>query len=123
MQDLNAFNLPLSADTNLDLITTDFFQTVQNIAECLDSDTSLCNFQASCRSAREAIEGDNFSLWRRRYISNFEPTGWDQSENSKYKKAYHDQRKVLKNGAIFVEGRSLKERTCLNLMKELIVGE
>jgi hypothetical protein len=47
-------------------------ETVQLIASFLDYDSDLCNFKYISQGARDAVDADNQSFWRRRFLQYFE---------------------------------------------------
>ena len=85
-----------------------------------------------CRSTLDAVDADNCSFWRRRFLDYFEkPTTGVSFEantnaawnNVAYKKAYQKRRSALKNGAKFAVGASKRETECLEVLRDLVVGE
>ena len=100
-----------------------FFQTTQHIASYLEYDSDVCNFRLICRSTLDAVEGDKFTFWRRRFLTCFETPRWPPSGNILYRDAYQKRRRLLKNGAAFTTGESQREIDCLELLKSLAVGE
>lgn len=47
-------------------------ETVQHIASQSTYDSDLCNFRLICRSTHDAVDADNCSFWRRRFLDLFE---------------------------------------------------
>ena len=96
-------------------------ETIQNIASCVDYDSELCNFRLICRSTLDAVDADNCSFWRRRFLGCFEkPT--TVLDNVAFKKAYQKHKGVLKCGAVFVKGDGKRERECLEVVRDLVLG-
>lgn len=103
-------------------------ETSQQIASYLDSDTDLCSFRLSCHATDDAVNADSYSFWRMRFISQFEKPDWKTKgkklvDNQKYKEQYQLRKRVLKNGAVFMAGESGKEKLCLAVLRELILGK
>ena len=47
-------------------------ETIQHIASFLEYDSDLCNFKYISQGARDAVDADNHSFWRRRFLQYFE---------------------------------------------------
>ena len=97
-------------------------ETNQHIASFLDYDSDICNFRLICRSAHDAVDADNCSFWRRRFVACFE-TPTKSMDNVAYKKVYQKRRGALKCGAIFQTGETKREKECLEVLRDLVVGE
>lgn len=75
-----------------------------------------------CRSLHASIDEDACSFWRRRFLGYFDkpirPT-----TNLKYKEMYQERRRLLSSPPRFVRGKSAKEVTCLEYLRDLVLGE
>ena len=100
-------------------------EVTQHIASYLDYDSDLCSFRLICRSTLDAVDADNCSFWRRRFLDVFETstTLTTGKNNVAFKKAYQKRRGCLKNGASFRSGDTKRERECLEVLRDLVVGE
>ncbi len=47
-------------------------ETVQHIGSFCTYDSDLCHFRLICRSTLDAVDADNCSFWRRRFLDTFE---------------------------------------------------
>nr|POE47505.1 casein kinase ii subunit beta-2 [Quercus suber] len=103
------------------IIDRDHGQTNQHIASFLDSDQDLTSYRITCRSAHSAIDADNNSYWRRRFLSRFEKPGWDNPSNLILKHKYQSRRRLLRKGALFQTGDTNSEERCLIMLRELIL--
>ena len=94
----------------------------QRIAHHIEADQDLCAFRVVCKATRDAIDGDNLSFWRRRFLGTFEKaTGY--KSNKAYKEAYQKRKKAMKFGADFKRGSSRREKACLEVLRDLILGK
>jgi len=117
-----------------------YAQTTQHIASYLDSDFDLSSFCSVSHSTNVAVNADNNSFWRRRYLAFFEkPTSWsadDRRKNAKYKAVYQRYRRRLLYGAVFktalgsgsaserFQGVGIRKGTeALEVLKSLVCGE
>lgn len=99
-------------------------EITQRIGSYCTYDSDLCNFRLICRSTHDSVDGDNCSFWRRRFLDVFEQSiSLQTSGNLAFKKAYQKRRSVLKNGAQFRTGETRRERECLEVIRDLVVGE
>lgn len=100
-------------------------EVTQHIASYLDYDSDLCTFRLVCHSTLDAVDADNCSFWRRRFQDVFESsTVLSMGRNNvAFKKAYQKRRGCLKNGASFRTGETKRERECLEVLRDLVVGE
>ena len=69
--------LPESEKARYGLFSHNYFnslpiETVQHIASFLDYDSDLCNFKYISSGAKDAVDADNQSFWRRRFLQYFE---------------------------------------------------
>ena len=105
-------------------------ETVQHIASYVLEDDLLCNFRLACQAMHNAVDADNCSFWRRRFLSRFEKPadadseGWKGAKgNVRFREAYQKRRWVMKNGASsFVTGDTAREEKCLEVLRDLVVG-
>ncbi|KAK5675128.1 hypothetical protein LTS10_012202 [Elasticomyces elasticus] len=78
-------------------------ETNQHIATYLTTDSDLCTFRLVSQSTHDAVDADNNSFWRRRFLSVFETPTWgvtrSASQNVKFKFEYQRRRKCLMFGA------------------------
>ena len=68
------------------------------------------------------MDADNCSFWRRRFLACFEKP-IKLTNNVAFKHAYQKRKYVLKHGAQFQTGETRKEKGCLELVRDLVVGE
>ena len=88
----------------------------------IEADQDICAFREVCKITRDAVDGDNFSFWRRRFLSVFEqPFGYE--DNKSYRDGYQKRRQMLKLGAEFKRGHTRPEKDCLEILKDLILGK
>ena len=99
------------------------------MASHLDSDRDLCNFRLTCHSANEAVDHDNYSFWRRRFMSTFEKPSWSSKPNVEYKRQYKRRKNALLYGARFdvaIKFARAKEIPkairALEVLKEMLLG-
>lgn len=101
------------------------FELLQRIATFIEYDSDICSFRLICRSTRDAVDADKNSFWRKRFLSLFERPATSlvgEEGNLVFKKTYQRRRSVLKHGADFVIGESARERACLEVLRDMIVG-
>jgi len=91
---------------------------------------------ATCRAARNAVEGDGGSLWRRCFARSFDTTAQHQVDLVKIKSMYQERKSVLhvidpifqiaynkEPKVSFDIGMGPNEKIALDLLRELIIGE
>jgi len=109
-------------------------QTNQHIASYLTGDSDLCNFRLISQSTHDAVDADNNSFWRRRFLAVFETPMWGANRsgdiNVKFKREYQRRRRCLLFGAKYEaavwkhEGKEIRKGTeALEVLRELLVGE
>ena len=99
-------------------------QTNQHIASFLDCDLDICRFCRICQSTYNAVDADNCSFWRRRFLEYFEKPGRKTyPTNATYKFQYQRRKLVFKFGATFKAGETKREIECLEVLRDLICGE
>lgn len=76
----------------------------------------------TCRSARDAIEGNGRSFWRRRFLATFEKPHRPKS-NDEFKAMYLRRRLNNFHRVTFAKGNSRAEKECLNAIRDIIVGQ
>ncbi|KAH0544084.1 hypothetical protein FGG08_001702 [Glutinoglossum americanum] len=87
------------------------------IALFIENDIDLCSYQLVCKQTYYAVNSDQ-SVWRERFLGLFERVPID----SNFKTKYQVRRKILRAGATFTGGYTKKERKCLLVIRELILG-
>lgn len=124
-----ALALEVSCLHHMVLYITDkvfFPQTIQHVASYIDSDQDLLHFIQSCKDVHVRIEDARNSFWRPRFLSKFErPRNANAKKwinNVEYKRTYQHRRASLKNGAMFKLGRTVPEKMCLQVLRDLING-
>ncbi|CZT16774.1 uncharacterized protein RCC_02609 [Ramularia collo-cygni] len=98
-------------------------ETIHNIAILVDSDQDLVHFSQSCKHVNSHIEEKVNSFWRARFLSKFEkPRNYQAKkwDNLEYKRQYQHRRSALKNGALFKNGKTVPEKVCLQVLRDLI---
>lgn len=93
----------------------------QRIATFIEYDKDLCSFRGICQSTHDAVDADNCSFWRRRFLIHFDKLTMEAS-NQEYRRAYQKRRHILKNGAAFRGGKTERERMCIQELMEMILG-
>jgi hypothetical protein len=101
-------------------------QIRQSIAGYLD-DNSVASYRLIYTSTKHALDEDEGSFWRSRYLDTFDPpqntpTGERSVVNEWFKKQYQCRKRVEYQRFDFQVGNSRKEMECLSLMKDLING-
>lgn len=96
-------------------------ETRQRIAGFVEYDKDLCSFRGICRSTNDAIDADNCSFWRRRFLAHFD-LPINTLSNQEYRTAYQRRRHILKNGAAFDAGMTEREHMCIKELMEMILG-
>jgi hypothetical protein len=104
----------------------DPLQIRQSIAGYLD-DKSIASYRLVYTSTKHALDEDEGSFWRSRYLDTFDPpqnipTGERSVVNEWFKKQYQCRKRVEYQRFDFQVGNSRKEMECLSLMKDLING-
>ncbi|KAK0966809.1 hypothetical protein LTS01_017602 [Friedmanniomyces endolithicus] len=107
-------------------------ETNQHIASYLTGDSDLCNFRLISQSTHDAVDADNNSFWRRRFLAVFETPMWGANRsgdiNVKFKREYQRRRRCLLFGAKYEaavwkhEGKEIRKGTeALEVLRELLV--
>lgn len=113
--------------SNLMLLHTDRrFQIRQSIAGYLD-DKSIASYRLICRSTKHALDEDEGSFWRTRFLDTYDPSkqtpiGTRSAVNEWFKKQYQCRKRIERQRFDFQVGNSQKEMECLSLLKDLING-
>lgn len=97
-------------------------EILQHIAAQIEGDNDLGKYRFVCKATKESVDADNLSFWRRRFHERFEKSAVI-TNNAEFKRVYQRRRFWLKNGAIFKTGDTRKEKECLEVLRELVVGE
>ena len=114
-----AVSSPIHSSNPFDILP---IETNQHIASHIENDSDICNFRLICRSTLDAVDADNCSFWRRKFLSCFEKPVKTMS-NFEFKRTYQKRRGVLKCGALFYLGDTKREKECLEVVRDLICGE
>lgn len=103
-------------------------QIRQYIAGYLD-DKSITSYRLTCTSTKHALDEDEGSFWRTRFLDTFDPppphnipTEERSVVNEWFKKQYQCRRRVEHQKFSFQVGNSQNEMACLSLMRDLING-
>ncbi|KAK0823355.1 hypothetical protein LTR73_008597 [Friedmanniomyces endolithicus] len=107
-------------------------ETNQHIASYLTGDSDLCSFRLVSRSTHDAVDADNNSFWRRRFLAVFETPTWgakrNDNTNVKFKREYQRRRRCLLFGAKYEaavwkdEGKEIRKGTeALEVLREMLV--
>ncbi|KAI9700178.1 MAG: hypothetical protein M1820_006846 [Bogoriella megaspora] len=91
----------------------------QAIAGFIEADSDLVAFAFICRETNNAIDADNCSFWRRRFLGCF--TGVVGDTNFDMKDRYKERRSILRKGATFKLGGRMLEKQCLGLIQDLLL--
>ncbi|KAI4722389.1 hypothetical protein E4T48_01339 [Aureobasidium sp. EXF-10727] len=96
----------------------------QSIASYID-DKSITSYRLICRSTKHALDEDEGSFWRTRYLDSYDPPqnlpiGERSVVNEWFKKQYQCRKRVERQRFDFQAGNSKKEMECLSLMRDLI---
>lgn len=109
-----------------DVFTDLAVETKQHIASFIESDIDLCNFRLVISSMNNAVDDDNLSFWRRRFLAHFDKftaTGDRYEVNLSHKVKYQERKHYLKYGALFQNGETDKEMQCLVMVVEMMLGK
>lgn len=103
-------------------------QIRQAIAGHLD-DKSITSYRLTCTSTKHALDEDEGSFWRTRFLDTFDPPppqnippGERSVVNEWFKKQYQCRRRIELQRFSFQVGNSHNEMACLSLMRDLING-
>ena len=88
----------------------------------LESDRDLITYLSICKSTFVAVNADNLSFWRRRFLEFYEQP-LDFPSNVALKQRYKNRRWALKHGARFSGGTKQNEQAVLLVLRDLILGE
>jgi len=103
-------------------------QLHQKIASHFDKDYDIIKYRNLCRTSFQAIDADGYSFWRRRFLEVFETPGWKLTghrlnDNEKFRDEYTKRKLVLLKRPKFKKGNDEVEKVCLELLRQLVVGE
>lgn len=103
-------------------------QLHQHIASNFDNDDDIKLYRTLCRVSAQAIDADGCSFWRRRFLRVFEMPHWQLTghrltDNEKFRDAYKRRKHTLQVGAKFKNGTGSKEKVCLEILRDLVVGK
>ena len=97
------------------------FQLNEQIATFLDTDREVCNFRRICHATDAAVEAYRCGVWRDRFARRYDMPekvgGWQISM------IYKIRSKLLRKSAKFVMGHDPREIRCMEILRDLIVGE
>lgn len=101
-------------------------QIRQSIASYLD-DKSITSYRLICRSTKYALDEDEGSFWRTRFLDTYDhsksaPTSTRSVMNEWFKKQYQCRKRIERQRVDFQAGNTQKEMECLSLLKDLING-
>jgi hypothetical protein len=101
-------------------------QIRQSIAGYLD-DKSVTSYRLTCISTKHALDEDEGSFWRTRFLDTFDhpqniPTGERSVVNEWFKKQYQCRKRIERQKFSFQVGNTEREMECLSLMRDLING-
>lgn len=94
----------------------------------LENDTDIGNYRLTCNSTKDAIDGDEYSFWRKRFLDYFDALSMADScarrrANKSLKDIYMQRRRLLQQGADFESGSTTRDAMgCLAVMRDLIIG-
>ncbi|GAB7350915.1 hypothetical protein MBLNU459_g1427t1 [Dothideomycetes sp. NU459] len=99
----------------------------QMIGAELENDTDIAKYRLICVSTKDAIDGDDDSFWRKRFLQHFDlPMATVSTkrhlDSGTLKQMYQQRRQALRQGANFRLGSDPKNKSkCLKVMRDLIV--
>lgn len=97
---------------------TDLYSVNAIIAEHL-CDQDIASFARACHGTRNAIYSDRSPIWRAKFTQHFDLV--PGTNNNSLRSTYQHRRKCLRRGAKFGQGKSILEKRCLHVLKDLIV--
>lgn len=113
-------------------------QINQLIATNLDKDQDVGNYRMICKNTLDSIDADGCSFWRRRFLTIFESPSWVFTgqrlrDNEKFRDQYQKRKATLSNtlpwtkheglGFLVNYGTFRKEKRCLEILRDMIIGE
>lgn len=75
-----------------------------------------------CQETYNAVNGDNLSFWRKRFLHHFDMLDYSVS-NARLKRMYQERRDTLRKGTVFKHGNRRKESQCVEVLKNLLLGK
>lgn len=97
------------------------FQLNEQIATFLDTDREVCNFRRICHATNAAVETYRCGVWRDRYARRYDMP--EKVGGRTISIIYKIRSKLLRKSAKFVMGQHPREIRCMEILRDLIVGE
>ena len=87
----------------------------------LDTDREVCNFRRICHATNAAVETYRCGVWRDRYARRYDMP--EKVGGRSISMIYKIRSKLLRKSAKFVMGQHPREIRCMEILRDLIVGE
>ena len=88
----------------------------------LDTDREVCDFRRICHATNAAVETYRCGVWRDRYARRYDmPPA--KLGGQRISMTYKIRSKLLRKSAKFVVGQQPREIRCMEILRDLIVGE
>ena len=87
----------------------------------LDTDREVCNFRRICHATNAAVETYRCGVWRDRYARRYDMP--EKVGGRSISMIYKIRSKLLRKSAKFVMGQHPREVRCMEILRDLIVGE
>lgn len=95
------------------------------IASYLESDKDIVTFRLICRQTCWAIEGNNSSFWREKFVEKYDHSDKMKTSNAELEAKYQERSKRLRRGVsqgFQKNGHGSSEKKLLNVLRSLILG-
>lgn len=87
----------------------------------LDTDRQVCNFRLICHATNSAVKTYRCGVWRDRYAQRYDMP--KKKGGQEIAMLYMIRSRLLRKSAKFVMGQELREIRCMEVLRDLIVGE
>ena len=87
----------------------------------LDTDREVCNFRRICHATNAAVETYRCGVWRDRYARRYDMP--EKVGGRRISMIYKIRSKLLRKSAKFLMGQHSREIRCMEILRDLIVGE
>ena len=81
----------------------------------------MCNFRLICHATNSAVDTYRCGVWRDRYAKRYDMP--ERKGGREIEMLYKLRSKLLRKGAKFVRGQERREIRCLQILRDLVVGE
>ena len=87
----------------------------------LDTDREVCDFRRICHATNAAVETYRCGVWRDRYARRYDMP--EKVRGQSISMIYKIRSKLLRKSAKFLRGQHPREIRCMEILRDLIVGE